>query len=88
MTAIYDCKLNDIANSNFIKDNAFINNFVGDALDIINESNILVLKCYKYIFKYFSRSIGSIITLSLLGINIILTIIFFLYEANKVKKYV
>ena len=88
MTALCDCTFNDIANSNFIKENVFIKDLVGDIFDVINESNILVFKCYKYIFKHFSKSIGGIITLCLLIINSILTAVFFIYEANKVKKYV
>ena len=88
MTALCDCTFNDIANINFIKENALLNDFMGNIFDVINESNILVLKCFKYIFKHFSKSIGGIITLCLLLINIILTVIFFIYEANKIKKYV
>ena len=89
MTVICECKFNDIANYIFMdNNNILIINSVEGILDIINESNILVLKCYKYIFKYFSRSIGGFITLSLLIINTVLTIIFFKKELNKVKKYI
>ena len=85
MLALCDCTFKDIANSNFIKENAFINDLIGDIFDVINESNILVLKCFKYIFKHFYKSIGGIITLCLLLINIILTVIFLYMKLIKLE---
>ena len=46
MTAICDCKLFDIVKSNLIKDNDILNNLVGEIYDMIDDSNIFVLKCY------------------------------------------
>ena len=63
MTATCYCKFNDIKNSNIIKDNAFLDSAVGEIFDLVNSSNILVFKCIKYIFKHFTRSIGSWISL-------------------------
>ena len=88
MTATCNCKFNDIANNAFIKDNAILDNVAGQILDIINSSNILVVKCGKYIFKYFQRSIGGIFTVSIIAINLILTYSFFFNQLPKITSYV
>ena len=88
MTSICDCAFLDVANSNTVKDNAILDSVFGQALDIINESNILVMKCYKYIFKYFTRSIGGWLCLALLICQIVLTIIFYSYELIRLQQYI
>ena len=45
MTATCNCKFNDITNNNAIKDNALLDSAFGEVLDLVNPSNILVLKC-------------------------------------------
>ena len=88
MTSICDCSFVDIANSNIVKENVILDSVFGEAMDIINESNILVMKCYKYIFKHFTRSVGGWLCLILLLAQIALTIIFYLYELFRLKRYV
>ena len=83
-----DCKFNDMTNNDLIHENAALEYLVGEVFDLINSSNILVLKCYKYIFKYFTRSIGGIIILSLLVLSIIFSVVFFSYELTKMKRYI
>ena len=87
-----DCKYNDIEteekNNELIKDNEILDAVAGELLEFINTSNIFIVKCYKYIFKYIDDSIGAIISLILLCLNIGFTLLFFLYELNKVKLYV
>ena len=87
MTATCDCKFNDITNNNIIKDNAFLDSAVGEIFDLINSSNILVFKCIKNIFKHFTRSIGSWISLVLLGSHIGMTLTFSLVSIVAIKKY-
>ena len=86
--ATCDCKFNDITNNEIIHENAALNYLVGEIFDIVNSSNILVLKCYKYLLKYFTRSIGGIIIVSLLILCIIFAGIFFSFELTKMKRYI
>jgi hypothetical protein len=86
--AICDCSLNDLANKDFIKNNALLDSVLGQALDLINSSNIMVLTCYKYIFKYFTRSIGGFLSFTLIIINIICIIFYFLFGLPKLKIYI
>ena len=87
-----DCKYNDIETderiNELIKDNEILDAFAGELLDFINTSNIFIVKCYKYIFNYIDDSIGAIISLILLFCNIFFTLLFYLYELNKVKLYI
>ena len=85
MTAPCDCKFVNIANKDIIKDNILIKNLVGKIIDLIDNSNILVLKCYKYIFKYFKRSLGGYITICLILIHIIVTLKFLFMKIQKFK---
>ena len=88
MTAICECYFVDIINNELIQDNIIISNFVNEFYEIISESNLEVVKCYKYIFKYFTKLYGGYIVLVLVFNQIILT----LYYCNKnvfnIKKYI
>ena len=88
MTTTCDCKFNDIANSNFLKDNELINSAFGEIFDLINSSNILVFKCFKDMFKHFSRSIGGWISLVLICAQGVMITLFFLIGFKNVKKYI
>ena len=87
MTTTCDCKFNDIANSNIVKDNELIDSAFGEIFDLINSSNILVLKCFKNIFTHFSRSIGGWISLVLICAQGSMVTLFFLVGFSNVKKY-
>ena len=86
--ATCNCKFNDLTDNDLIHDNAALEYLVGELFDFINSSNIMVFKCYKYIFKYFTKSYGGIIVLSLLILSIIFTLIFYLVELTKMKRYI
>ena len=88
MTSTCDCKFNDIANNNAIKDNAIMNEAFGEIFDLINSSNILVFKCFKYIFKHFSLSIGGWISLTLIISHLAMTSIYFTFQSFKTTKYI
>ena len=92
-TAKCDCQYNDIEkqesnNNELIKENEILDAVAGDVLEFINSSNIFIVKCYKYIFRYITNSFGAIISLILLCFNIIFTILFFLKEFPKLKIYI
>ena len=57
--ATCDCKFNEITNNDLIHENAALEYLVGEIFDLVNSSNILVLKCYKYLLKYFTRSMRN-----------------------------
>ena len=83
-----DCKFNDITNNEIIHENAALEYLVGEIFDLVNSSNILVLKCYRYLLKYFTRSKGAMIIVTLLALNIIFAGVFFSFELNKMKRYI
>ena len=87
MKATCDCKFNNITNNNIIKDNVFLDSDVGEIFDLIDSSNILVFKCIKDIFKHFTRSIGSWISLFLISFHIGMTLTFIIVSIVKIKKY-
>ena len=83
-----DCSLDDFANKGYIKNNLLLDGVIEEALDLIKSSNILVVTCYKYIFKYFTRSIGGFIIFALFLISIINCLYYFLFSKNKMKVYI
>ena len=88
MTALCNCKFNDIANSNVIKDNALLESVVGEVFDLISSSNILVITCYDHIFDNFTDSIGGIISLVSLVGHLICSVAYFISGAAKIKTYI
>ena len=88
MTATCDCTFRDITHNKIVKENAILDNMIGEVFDFIDDSNILVVKCYKYIIKYFTRSYGGIITSIVIGLNLILTLFFFSCQFRKIKDYI
>ena len=87
MTASCDCTFHDMTQNNVVKENEILDSFVGEIFNVLDDSNILVVKCYKYIIKYFKRSYGGIITSIIIVLNFILTIIFSSCEFPKIEKY-
>ena len=83
-----DCKFNDITDNEIIHDNAALDYLVGELFELVHSSNILVLKCYKYLLKYFTRSIGGMIIITLFALCLIFTGVFFSYELVKMKRYI
>ena len=88
MSVKCDCSFNDLANNEIIKDNVFLSNSIGEIFDLISSSNIYVFKCTKYIFKYFTRSIGSFLCLVAIASHIGLTLLYFLHGKIKLKIYI
>ena len=87
MMASCDCTFNDITNNELLKDSILSDAF-GEIFDLISSSNLLVFKCFKYIFKHFSRSIGGWITLFVIIIHIATVLLYFLFELSKIKVYI
>ena len=88
MTAICKCQFNDIVNLELIQDNAIIGKNLNEAIEFITNSNLEVLKCYKYIFKYFKNSIGGYIIIISIAIIIPLSLYFYFKDLNLITKYI
>ena len=86
--ATCDCKFNEVTDNDLIHENPALDYIVGEFFELINTSNILVLKCYKYIFKHFNKAYGGMIILSLLLLNIIFALLFFFVELLQMKRYI
>ena len=87
-TAKCNCQF-DGGNNKF-KDNALYESQLGEINELLSMANINVMKCYKDIFvlEFFKKSSGNFIILSLILINIICTIIYFLKSFFYIKKYI
>ena len=88
MTALCNCKFNEIADNNMVKDNALLNSVVGDVFDFVESSNILVMKCYKYMFKDFTKSIGGMISIVSLAGSLLCSLTYFLIGKNQIRVYI
>ena len=83
-----DCKFNDVTNNELIHENAALEYIVGEFFELINSSNILVLKCYKNLLKYFTRSKGGMLIITLFALTLICACTFLTYELTKMKRYI
>jgi len=87
-TAKCNCQF-DSGNNKF-KDNALYESQLGEIDELLSMANINVMKCYKDIFvlEFFKKSSGNFIILSLIILNIICTVIYFLKSFFYIKKYI
>mgnify|MGYP006873017455 CR=1 FL=1 len=86
-----ECKIiNFFDNYLLVNDLPLFDNIIGEAVNFIKESNILVLKCYKdlFRFKYYYHNKGYYIISSLILIQMLCSFIFFYLDLLKIKKYI
>ena len=75
---------------NSIKDNALYQSQFGEIEELISLANINVMKCYKDIFEYkfFIKSSGNFIVLSIIILHIVMTIIYCRKSFFYINKYI
>ena len=90
LKAICECKMSNIMNNNFLGNNYLYQSQIGELESMLSNTNIEVLKCYKdiFIYKYFIKNVGGFIILSLILIQIILTIIYYSKSLYLIRKYI
>ena len=88
--SICECKFKDFIYKNTFLSNPLWQNQLFKINAIFGQTNIEVMKCYKYFvsFKYFISSPGPFIILGLLIIQIIMTIIFHIKNLYLIRKYI
>ena len=88
--SICECKFNNILNNDILEENALIKGTVGEIKDLIKNSNLDVLQCYKDVFKkeYILKNVGGFIIMAILLLEIIFAIIFFALDMSKIRKYI
>ena len=89
MEAICECKIKEYLNQDFLWSELLTDSPLGEIADLISQTNINVVKCYKRVFnrKYFSNCIGGIIIMCLLSIQIILVFVYYLKSLISIRKY-
>ena len=89
MESICECKFNDLIRNDIIENNALLSNTIGEVTELIGDSNLNVLKCYKNVFdkKLVRKGTGAFIILGITFVEIILSLIFIIYDMNMIRKY-
>ena len=89
MESICECKFSHILNNELFEGNALIEGSLGQITDIISNSNLDVLKCYKDVFvkEYLVKNIGCFIVIAIFLMQLIFTFKFFLDDMGKIRKY-
>ena len=66
-----------------------LSNTIGEVTELIGDSNLNVLKCYKNVFdkKLVRKGTGAFIILGITFVEIILSLIFIFYDMNMIRKY-
>ena len=84
MMAICSCEFKDITKAGDDYNLQVLN----EVFDVINSSNIQVLKCMKFMFKKFDSSVGGFLMLFCLLIVISMGLIFYYKHLETMKKYI
>ena len=89
MESICECKFTSIINNDFIGDNVLLSNAIGEIADLLSSSNLIVLKCYKNVFKkeYILKGTGGFIILTIAILEIVFILIFIFYDMVNIRKY-
>ena len=89
MESICECKFNDLMNNQLIEENALISNAIEEIVDLLGSSNLLVLKCYKDVFKkeYIIKGDGGFIILAITILEIIFSFIFIFKDMANIRRY-
>ena len=89
LESICECKFNDLIRNDIIENNALLSNTIGEVTELIGDSNLNVLKCYKNAFdkKLVRKGTGAFIILGITFVEIILSLIFIFYDMNMIRKY-
>ena len=89
LESICECKFGNILNNDLLEENALIKGTLGEIKDLIGNSNLDVLKCYKDAFnkEYFLKNVGSFIIITILVLQLIFAIIFLSKDMSKIRKY-
>ena len=90
MKAKCECKVNNIINNNILANNAWYKNQMQEIEDLLNESNLEILKCTSKVFKYgkLTSFIDSIIVLSLIIFQIALVFIYCIISIKQIREYI
>ena len=89
MESICQCKINDIMNNDFVSENAFVKDRLGEIAALLSSSNLLVLTCYKNVFQIDSimEGTGGFIILGIIFCELLLTFIFYINDMGYIKKF-
>ena len=87
--AMCECIMNNLLGDIIIESNILYQSSLGEIKNMISQTNIEVIKCYKDIFeyKYFISNTGGFIIISLIIIQIILIIIYSHNGLYLIRKY-
>ena len=85
-----DCKINKFLCNDIFEGNALYENYLNEIDNLIRQTNINIIKCYKYalFYIYFIRNIGGYIIGFLILLQIIFTIIYYKRSLYLTKKYI
>ena len=89
LESICECKFNNLFSNDIIEENALLKSTLGEITDIISNSNLDVLKCYKDVFnkEYFLNNIGGYIIIIIFIIELIFAIKFLANDMSTIRKY-
>ena len=86
-TALCECKYSDILSNN-IMNNDITGESLNKIIEIVDESNIEVLKCLFKALEKFSKDVGGFIIIGFTISSAISTIFFFIIEYTKLKSHI
>ena len=89
MEAICECKFQNLFNHDFLGGEVLIENQFNEITNIISETNIIIIKCYKRVFfnKNITECYGFFIIIGFIIIQIITTILYYNKSLYFIRKY-
>ena len=82
------CRFNDIINIDLLKDNILYEENINELIEIIYNSNIEVMKCLRFTFKYFNKSFGGFFIIFAAAFCIAFTFLYYFRNLKSLENYV
>ena len=85
---ICNCDINDIMSNSKVGEK-ILEEGLGDILEFIEDSNIMIFKCAKdvFVFKHLMKNKGTYITLGIMIAQILCVVVYYLFSYNPMLRY-
>ena len=90
MCSICQCKFTDFFGDNFFTENFLISKISDEISEIVLESNLLLLQCYKNVFTYiyFAKNTGGFVILTIIFFQTFTTFFYYFKHYKNINQYI
>ena len=82
------CRFNDIINMDLLKDNILYEENIKELIEIYDNSNLEVFRCFKFTFKYFNKYFGGFFIIFSFSICLAFSFLYYFRDLKSLENYI